>query len=267
MKLYILCILCSVFGFSQNPVHNYKLGIYNSGSFVSNIRGEVPYEIYLPLTWDYNNKKKYPVVIALHGQGTNELSFVEAISNNRMNKWIEQSYLDPFILIAIRGGKNLETMQWTSPENIQMLTSKERGELQYFLQHVFNGDVDNLSIIGHSRGASGALNLAFNYPEIYKKIVSSAFVSDYNLAHLKTSLNKNLIRLKNSDLKINLIIGEKDQYVLKYHRKGTYRIHNYLIEHNISHQFDILKDKNHFLKVIFKDDIALNVLKFCVSRD
>lgn len=244
-----------------------KTGNYSHSSFQSNIRGNVDFNVYLPPTWSKENSSTYPLIILLHGQSENENTFIEAIPAISLNHWIKNKFIPEVILIALRGGKNTENMQWYSSINEKMITSNEDGELRKYCSENFNTSMDSsqISIIGHSRGATGALNFALKFPNKFSSIVSSAFVSDYAIERLKKETEKNLENIIKSDIKIQMLIGSKDRFVIKSNRNGSSIMSSYLKEKGIPHELKIIKGKPHRLSKLWKYPTNLNYLKFCTK--
>lgn len=244
-----------------------RKGLYTHSSFQSKSRGEVDFNVYLPENWDKDNPREYPLIILLHGQGEDEHSFPDAILSDSLNSWIAQNLLPGFVLIALRGGENTKEMQWYSRGNQKMITCQKEGELRSYCSSMFNTSMDGgkISVIGHSRGACGALNFALNFPDDFSSIISSAFVSDYYLSKLEKTANANLDKIKDSHIQIKMLIGTQDQFVLEMDRQGSYLLNEHFKKIGFNHDFEILQDKRHKLSEIWEPASSLEYLKFCTG--
>ncbi|MFT5755914.1 MAG: enterochelin esterase-like enzyme [Alteromonadaceae bacterium] len=220
----------------------------------STVRGIVALEVYLPPSWDKSKQGGYPVIFFLHGGSGNETSFFNHVEHEQLNTWINQGDVSPFLLIAIEseyvGG---EEGQWSSPNNEVFLTSEEAGELREFVRTNYNAGYNSqdISIHGQSRGARGALHYAFKFPTKFSSAMSNAFVSDYALEEEKDNALKNIDNIADSGIKIRMVIGTEDNWVLEEGRQASYVMHDYLTELNIAHEFEILQDAGHQLNSIW----------------
>ena len=235
--------------------------IYESGL-------HVPLVVYVPPKWSKTRDTAYPLLILLHGQGETETTFPDAIKATNLNNWINQGQLPEMIVIALRGGKNTKDMQWYDQDNVAMITNEGKGELRMYSHEMFNTSLDasQIALIGHSRGASGALYFAFNFPDRFQTIVSSAYVSDYNLDMLKKAATANVAKIKRNAPRLKLLIGTKDQFALQYDRKGSYIMSEHLKGLEIPHSLDELEGVNHYCDIIWSPVRSLEYLKYC-SQD
>lgn len=240
----------------------FEKGAYTQGSFNSIQRGKVDFNVYLPPNWSPD--QTYPLVCLLPGQGEDEYTFLKGIPADSMNHWIAVDSLPPMVLIALRGGKNTNEMQWYTDPNETMLTSTEIGELRHYCKMNCSTSMKSsqIAVIGHSRGATGALNFAAYFPDKFAAIFSSAFVSDYAVERLQIGVNKNLQQLQNKPPLIKLIIGAEDQYVLNNQRKGTPTMSAWLTEKGIQHELEIVPNASHRLAELWLPN-ACSYLKFC----
>jgi len=241
-------------------------GTYTHSTFQSKNRGGVDFNVYLPPNWDKKNPAKYPLIILLHGQGEDENSFPNAISSDSLNSWISHKILPSLVLIALRGGDNTEEMQWYSKANQKMITGTGDDELKSYCSSMFNTSMDGskISVIGHSRGATGALYFALKFPNDFSSIISSAYVSDYILRKLIKTANANLDKIRASNIQIKMLIGTQDQYVLEMDRQGSYLLSKHFNKIGINHDLEVLHNKRHNLSEIWEPVNSMGYLKFCV---
>lgn len=245
----------------------FNLGKYTTASFQSAVRGDVPFNVYLPPTWSKEKAEEYALMILLHGQGEDEFTFLNALPSSSLNHWVKRQFIpDNFVLISLRGGKNTHEMQWYSDPNEEMITSSHIQELRAYCHKHFHTSMNasKISVLGHSRGATGALNFALYFPDKFASVVSSAFVSDYAIQRLQQATNQNLETILAHKTPIYMLIGSKDQYVLNNHRKGSPTMSAFFKSKEIAHQFKVIENKSHRLSELWEYPTNLECLKFCV---
>lgn len=266
LLLILLVISCDNFLIVEEVSHKNNIdsqeAAYTHGSFNSIQRGKVDFNVYLPPNWSPD--QTYPLVLLLHGQGEDEYTFLKGIPADSLNHWITEKALPPMVLVALRGGKNTNEMQWYTDANEAMITSTELGELRHFCKMNFSTSMKSsqMAVIGHSRGATGALNFATYFPDKFAAVFSSAFVSDYAVERLQIGVNKNIDALKNNQPLIKLIIGTADQYVQNNQRKGTPTISAFFTEKGIKHEVEVVPNASHRLAELWLPN-ACSYLKFC----
>ncbi|WP_421803500.1 alpha/beta hydrolase [Flagellimonas sp.] len=277
-KLILLVSLLSIFRLASATLPDFetishkssdtlilKTGVYTHASFKSESRGNVDFNVYLPPTWSKDSSTEYPLIILLHGQNGSEYSFVDALPADSLNHWVKTGAIPEMVVIALRGGENTRDMQWYSDENVNMITSEAEDELRKYCNEKFNSTMDSskISIIGHSRGAAGALNFAVNYPNKFSSIVSLSYVSDYTIEGLKESVTKNRESIINSSIGIQMYIGNEDRFVLEADRRGSWIINSYLKENGIINKLITIEDTSHDLSELFEYPNGLNYFAFC----
>ena len=266
LLLLMLSIACSEGNSSQQTTNSpFKAGIYTHASFQSTQRGKVDYNVYLPPNWSKDAFNAYPLIVLLHGQGEDEYTFLNALPADSLNSWMNQQLIPETIIIALRGGKNTNDMQWYTNPNEVMITSNEQGELRDYASKQFNTSMNSaqISVIGHSRGATGALNFALYFPSKFASVVSSAFVSDYAIDRLKQAAHQNLNQILKSGVQIKMLIGNKDQYVLNNNRKGSPIMNRFLNQKGIPNTLQVIPNKTHRLHELWEYPTNLNYLQFC----
>ena len=78
-------------------------GRYTRSAFLSDSRGWVFFNVYLPPGWSPGGPEAYPLIIFLHGQMGDEHRFTDNVRASQLNGWIENGSVAPFVLIAPRG--------------------------------------------------------------------------------------------------------------------------------------------------------------------
>ena len=222
-------------------------GHYTVSSFQSAARGRVHFTVYLPPAWTPDGTEAYPLIIFLHGQTGDEFRFPDNVPVSDLNQWIGEGAVPPFVLIAPRGADEIGTVRWYHTPNVLLLTSDDPSELRAFCWRRFRagGSSNSLSVHGHSRGASGALHFALNYPDKFASSVANAFVSDYVLEALKTSASENRERILTAGIRLRMIIGPEDSFVLNDGRIGSPAMHLHLDSLGIPHEYEVLPGVTH----------------------
>ena len=227
-----------------------QAGTTHFTSVISEVRGNVALEVYLPPNWDRTDTVGYPVIFFLHGGTGDEKSFFDHVESQQLNQWISTGELPPFVLIAIESEYvSGEEGQWSSANNEIFLTSEDQGELRAWTRHFYNAGHNSrmISVHGQSRGARGALHYAFKYPTKFAAAMSNAFVSDYALEEEQLNALTNKDAINASGIKIRMVIGTEDNWVLDHNRQASYIMHDYLINIGITHEFEILQNAGHQL--------------------
>lgn len=246
---------------------SFESGIYTHTSFQSTQRGNVDFNVYLPPNWSKDAPNTYPLIILLHGQGEDEYTFLKALPADSLNNWMNQQRIPEVVIIALRGGENTNDMQWYTNPNEEMITSNQQGELRHYASKHFNTTMNpsQISVMGHSKGATGALNFALYFPDKFASVVSSAFVSDYAIERLKQATNQNLNQILKSGVQIKMLIGSEDQYVLNNNRQGSPIISTFLNQKGITNTLQIIPNKTHRLHELWEYPTNFNYLQFCAQ--
>ncbi|MBL4702948.1 MAG: hypothetical protein JKY54_00370 [Flavobacteriales bacterium] len=268
-KIYLLLftliipfVICStaveenqIFLVENHQITSQVGGHYIQSTFKSKAKGEVNFVAYIPPGWSAEDTiTNYPLLIYLYGQGGTEFSFYRVVRSEQLNKWINDSLVQPFVAICVRGeeiefGKtwDKQKIQWYTSSNEKLLTTEGEGELRAFCRKTLKAGMtsDQIALEGQSRGATGTLYYALKHPDKFSSFISNAYVSDYTLGSLKYNARKNKTKLKENGIKLRMEIGTKDWFVDHYHRKGTYIMHDYLNSLDIPHEFDTLSGGSH----------------------
>lgn len=276
-KYYVFCLMGALLLLllttcSQKTTYSSKnrrlkelRGRYHSSSFQSRARGLVHYSVYLPPKWSQNYKKGYPLLILLHGQGRTEKYMPTIYRAEALNSWINQKKLPEMVVISLRGSNNPNEIQWYTKENMKLIVDMHENELIRYCQERFQTSVEGskISIIGHSRGATGALNFALTNPDRFASILSYAFVSDYALDRLKEAAINNLEQIKSSGIKMKLVIGTEDEFYLNRERNATHEISKFFDSNKIEYLLEVLEGENHQGKQAFQGESLLHIISFC----
>ncbi|NGM83196.1 esterase [Paenibacillus sp. 7124] len=138
----------------------------------------IPYEYSVVLPEGYTEGKRYPVLFALHGKGSNEqdmLGLAEPLKNE-------------FILIGIRGdlpmGQGYQYYELRSLGNpIREMFDRAVGRLEAFIEYAtekYAVDPARRYVLGFSQGAILAMTLALTMGERIKGIVAlNGYIPDF----------------------------------------------------------------------------------------
>ncbi|MEK7830949.1 MAG: prolyl oligopeptidase family serine peptidase, partial [Acidobacteriota bacterium] len=116
-----------------------------------------PYRFFVPS--NYDAKKKWPLVVALHGMGGDENSFFASYNNGEMKRIAEaRGYL-----IVCPKGRAPASMYMGSAETdvIDVLKAMKRD---------YSIDDDRVYLMGHSMGGYGSWSVAVNHPDLFAAI-------------------------------------------------------------------------------------------------
>lgn len=118
---------------------------------------------------DYNPKKSFPLIVCLHGTGSNSVTFHDLFKpvTNDMG----------FVLLTPQGSKMTEeNFGWTWGENADqsILNSID------FIRKTVNINISQIYILGFSSGGSLAWNIGLKYPHNFAGIVPLCSTIDPN---------------------------------------------------------------------------------------
>ena len=160
---------------------------------------EMPYSLYLPRA--YTAKKKWPLVVALHGLFSNPWQMI------RYPGLTTQAEKYGFIVVAPMG---YNSMGWYGskgqksdsfvPNNLGELSEKDVLNVVANTQKEFPVDARNIFLMGHSMGGGGTWHLGMKYPEKWAVLGPLAPAAPRNINDLK----------KIKDTPVIMVMGTKD---------------------------------------------------------
>ncbi|MEP7340764.1 MAG: prolyl oligopeptidase family serine peptidase [Acidobacteriota bacterium] len=116
-----------------------------------------PYRIYVPA--GYDAKRKWPLVVALHGMGGDENSFFASYNNGEIKRIAEaRGYI-----IACPKGRAPASMYMGTAERDVLDVIKE-------VKREYAIDDDRVYLMGHSMGGYGSWSVAVNNPDLFAAI-------------------------------------------------------------------------------------------------
>jgi enterochelin esterase-like enzyme len=126
---------------------------------------EIPLLVYLPPCYDELPDLSFPVAYLFHGQGYDQTQWLRLGLNERLDYQVAVGQSPPFILV-LPG-----IMDWDSPTELPFA----RAVVEEIIPHIESryraqtGREDR-KVGGISRGASWALHLGLNYPELFAAV-------------------------------------------------------------------------------------------------
>ncbi len=126
---------------------------------------QMEYALFVPTTYD--KSKKSPVIVALHGLGSNPAQFM------RYRGLTDLAEKHGYIIAAPMG---YNSRGWYGvrmpakvgdPANIAELSEKDVMNVLELVRKDYNVDADRIYLMGHSMGGGGTWHLGIKYPEIW----------------------------------------------------------------------------------------------------
>jgi poly(3-hydroxybutyrate) depolymerase len=127
---------------------------------------EMEYALFVPSK--YEKDKKTPLLVALHGLGSNPQQII------RYPALTDQAEKHGYIVVAPMG---YNTVGWygakapgffkSKPENLSELSEKDVMNVLAIARKDFNIDENRIYLMGHSMGGGGTIHLALKHPDIW----------------------------------------------------------------------------------------------------
>ena len=163
---------------------------------------ETPYSLYVPKTYD--NSKKYPLIVALHGLGSTAKQMIRYPGFTKLAE--EHGY----VIVAPMGynrrgwyGQFGQKNKRWSPENLGELSEKDVMNVLEITKQELSIDPKRIYLMGHSMGGGGTWHIAMKYPKIWAglgPIAPAIFRSPDGLSKIK-------------NIPVVLVQGDKDRLV------------------------------------------------------
>jgi predicted esterase len=120
-----------------------------------------PYRLFIPASYDA--KRKWPLVVALHGMGGDENSFFAGYARGAIKQEAEKRGY----LIVCPKGRGPASMYLASAERDVLDVIKEA-------RREYNIDPDRIYLMGHSMGGYGTWSVAVNNPDLFAALAPIA---------------------------------------------------------------------------------------------
>jgi predicted peptidase len=116
----------------------------------------------------YDKEKKTPLMVALHGLGSNPKQILG------YKGLTEQAEKYGYVVVAPMGynskgwyGNSMPGKKQTDPPNLGELSEKDVMNVLEIARKDFNVDKDRIYLMGHSMGGGGTWHLALKYPDLW----------------------------------------------------------------------------------------------------
>src|SRR5262245_33636476 len=127
---------------------------------------EMEYALFVPSTYD--KEKKAPLIVALHGLGSNPQQIM------RYRGLTDLAEKHGYIVVAPMGynsrgwyGVRAPRRNAGDPENLSELSEKDVMNVLDLVRKNYAIDPDRTYLLGHSMGGGGTIHLAIKYPDLW----------------------------------------------------------------------------------------------------
>ncbi|SVE13826.1 uncharacterized protein METZ01_LOCUS466680, partial [marine metagenome] len=134
---------------------------------------KMPYSLYVPE--GYDQRKKYPLMVALHGLWSNHWQMIRYPGLTKLAQ--EHGYL----VVAPMGynssgwyGSRGQSSKYSKPRNLGELSEKDVLNVLAIIRGEFNVDDNRIYLMGHSMGGGGTWHLGMKYPEMWAALAPVA---------------------------------------------------------------------------------------------
>lgn len=128
---------------------------------------DTEYALFIPSKYD--KEKKTPLIVALHGLGSNPQQILN------YPKFTELAEKYGYLLAAPMGYNSSgwygsKAIRNAKPENLAELSEKDVMNVLDIVKKEFNVDPDRIYLMGHSMGGGGTWHIALKYPDIWASL-------------------------------------------------------------------------------------------------
>lgn len=161
----IACIGLLVCGLPAQPAKSTQSRIEKKTYEFKDAGKEMEYALFVPS--HYDTAKKTPLIIALHGLGSNPQQIM------RYKGFTDLAEKHGFIVAAPMG---YDTSSWygaldltkkSAPPNRGELSEKDVMNVLGIVRNAYSVDPDRIYLMGHSMGGGGTIHLAVKYPDVW----------------------------------------------------------------------------------------------------
>lgn len=189
----------------KKPASEVTFGIQKRTYNFKEAGKDMEYALFVPS--NYDNTKKWPLVVALHGLGSNPQQIIRYPGLTR------QAEKYGYCVVAPMGynshgwygslGKRGTRWKLGDPENLGELSEKDVMNVLAIIRAEFPIDPNRIYLMGHSMGGGGTWHIAMKYPEIWAA-----------LAPIAPAIYSGIDRLeKIKRIPVIVVQGEKDWLV------------------------------------------------------
>ena len=179
---------------------------------------------YVIVPEDYDAEERYPLVIGLHGYGSNYERFSDLFRREPKsdNPRVGFIYAAPCAPYPVSGGSE-PGYSWTLreeglAEKTIWMDSDYITSLPRELIKSYNVDTTRVYLLGFSQGASMAYNIGLNHPELFRGVIAFGGRMDNDLVSAEV-----LKKAKAKGMKVFIAHGKSDQTVPLEASQDAYR--------------------------------------------
>ena len=183
---------------------------------------EMGYSLYVPNS--YSKEKKFPLIVALHGLGSNPRQIMGYPG------FMDHAEENGYVVVAPTG---YNSHGWygsrgsgggydSDPKNLGELSEKDVMNVLGIIRKEFNIDDERIYLLGHSMGGAGTWHLAIKNPDIWAALAPIAPAGPGSTGELE----------KARHIPVIVVQGDKDRLV-----KGTRRWVEKMKELKMEHQY------------------------------
>ncbi len=131
------------------------------------IGGTFPYRVYLPPDYQHSPQRRYPVLYMLHGAGGNYTEWTDSFLPEQADRLMVAKVIPSMIVVMPDDGGQTYWANWSEggPRWADYLTEDIVSTIDQRYRTLANSQ--SRAIGGLSMGGLGALNLAFQHPDIF----------------------------------------------------------------------------------------------------
>jgi poly(3-hydroxybutyrate) depolymerase len=166
LTVAIACLFLSGFALDAQEKKDTQARIQKKTYEFKDAGKEMEYALFVPSKYD--KEKKTPLMVALHGWGSDPQKII------RYPALTDQAEKHGYVVVAPMG---YSTGGWYGatppgffkprPENLSELSEKDVMNVLAIARKDFNIDENRIYLMGHSMGGGGTIHLALKYPDIW----------------------------------------------------------------------------------------------------
>jgi len=177
LSIAVQCVAASPEEKTQKkPVSEVTFGIQKRTYNFKEAGKDMEYALFVPS--GYDEAKRWPLVVALHGLGSNPQQIIRYPGLTR------QAEKHGYLVVAPMGynsrgwygslGKRGARLPLGDPENLGEFSEKDVMNVLGIIRDEFPVDPNRIYLMGHSMGGGGTWHLAMKYPEIWAALAPIA---------------------------------------------------------------------------------------------
>ncbi len=191
---------------------------------------DVGYSLYLPPSYE-KSKKRYPLVIFLHGAGGNELSDANGFAG--VLEGIVDAKAFPESVILFPNGRMSGYRD--HPDQKEFIETYLLDELLPYIEKTYRagGSRNKRIISGFSMGGAGSCRLAFTHPNLFAGAVAWGGNGGREPGPTFDALKLNADKLRKNNFRLFMGVGEKDEFAQSEAFPGALTTERILFERKV----------------------------------